>query len=88
VSSKQGQAIKLAGEEAEQRTVASIKRFFEEYMDEDVGDLKAKLLLDFFLEEVGPSVYNGAVNDAQAIMQERAVDLDGVCYHDEFGYWP
>lgn len=87
MSSKQGQAIKLAGE-AEQRAVASIKRFFEEHMDEDVGDLKAKLLLDFFLEEVGPSVYNGAVNDAQAILQERVVDLDGVCYHDEFGYWP
>jgi uncharacterized protein (DUF2164 family) len=56
-------------------------------MDEDIGDLKAKLLLDFFLNEIGPSVYNGAVHDAQAIMQERVVDLDGVCYHDEFGYW-
>ena len=86
MSSKRGQPIKLAIE-TEQRSVASIKRFFEEHMDEDIGDLKAKLLLDFCLEEIAASVYNGAVNDAQAIMQERVVDLDGVCYQDEFGYW-
>lgn len=79
-------AIKLTAE-AETRSVASIKRFFAEHMDDEVGDLKAKLLLDFFLEEIGPSVYNGAVGDAQAILQERVVDLDGVCYQDEFGYW-
>jgi uncharacterized protein (DUF2164 family) len=86
VSSKPGEPTKLAVE-AEQRSVASIKRFFEEHMDEDIGDLRAKLLLDFFLEEIAPSVYNGAVSDAQAILQERVVDLDGVCYQDEFGYW-
>ena len=86
MSSKPGKPTKLAVE-AEQRSVASIKRFFEEHMDEDIGDLRAKLLLDFFLEEIAPSVYNGAVSDAQAILQERVVDLDGVCYQDEFGYW-
>jgi uncharacterized protein (DUF2164 family) len=86
VSRKPGEPTKLAVE-AEQRSVASIKRFFEEHMDEDIGDLRAKLLLDFFLEEIAPSVYNGAVSDAQAILQERVVDLDGVCYQDEFGYW-
>ena len=86
MSRKPGEPTKLAVE-AEQRSVASIKRFFEEHMDEDIGDLRAKLLLDFFLEEIAPSVYNGAVNDAQAILQERVVDLDGVCYQDEFGYW-
>ena len=86
MSRKPGEPTKLAVE-AEQRSVASIKRFFEEHMDEDIGDLRAKLLLDFFLEEIAPSVYNGAVSDAQAILQERVVDLDGVCYQDEFGYW-
>jgi uncharacterized protein (DUF2164 family) len=83
---KPGVTIKLTAE-AEARSVASIKRFFVEHMDDEVGDLKAKLVLDFFLEEIGPSVYNGAVSDAQAILQERVVDLDGVCYQDEFGYW-
>ncbi len=81
-----GQPIKLAAE-AEQRSVASIKRFFGEHMDDDVGDLKAKLLLDFFLEEIGPTVYNRAIGDAQATLQERVGDLDGSCYQAEFNYW-
>ena len=74
--------------DTEQRALASIKRFFTEHMDEEVGDLKSKLLLDFFLGEIGPTVYNGAVADAQAYFQGKVADLEGSCYEAEFGYWP
>jgi uncharacterized protein (DUF2164 family) len=73
--------------EARQQAIESIKRYFAEQMDDEVGDLKAGLLLDFFLKEIGPSVYNRAVSDAQAYFQEKLVDLDGVCYEAEFAYW-
>ncbi|HCE02104.1 MAG TPA: DUF2164 domain-containing protein, partial [Acidobacteria bacterium] len=36
---------------------------------------------------IGPAVYNRAVSDAQAVIQDRVHDLDGTCYHTEFGYW-
>lgn len=65
----------------------SIKRFFTEHLDEDIGDLKAALVLDFCLKEVGPSVYNQAITDAQAYFSTRVVDLDGVCHEPEFSYW-
>jgi uncharacterized protein (DUF2164 family) len=45
------------------------------------------LLLEFFLKELGPSVYNTAIGDAQAHLQERVGDLDGTCYEPEFCYW-
>jgi hypothetical protein len=32
-------------------------------------------------------VYNKAIADAQAYFQERAVDLEGVCYEKEFTFW-
>ena len=54
----------------------------------EVGDLKAKLLLDFFLGEIGPIVYNSAIADAQAYFQGKVADLEGSCYEAEFGYWP
>ncbi len=57
-------------------------------MTEPIGDLPAGLLLNFFLEEIGPAIYNGAIRDAQARMQQRAADLDGELYSDEFQYWP
>ncbi len=79
-------AIELA-EQTKQRLIESIKRYFEESMDEQIGDLKASLVLDFCLKEIGPSIYNQAITDAQAYMQERVSDLDGTCYEPEFGYW-
>jgi uncharacterized protein (DUF2164 family) len=68
--------------------VASIKRYFEENMAEPIGDLPAGLLLNFFLEEIGPVIFNQAIRDAQGRMQQRAADLDGELYADEFQYWP
>jgi uncharacterized protein (DUF2164 family) len=66
---------------------ASIKRYFVEHLDEEIGDLKAGMLLDYCLKEIGPVVYNRAIADAQAYFQERVVDLEGVCYEKEFTYW-
>jgi len=65
----------------------SLKRYLIENFDSEAGDLKAKLLLDFCLQEVGAVVYNQAIADAQAYFQARAADLDGVCYQHEFTYW-
>jgi uncharacterized protein (DUF2164 family) len=56
-------------------------------MDQEIGDLKADLLLDYFLKEIAPTVYNQAITDAQAYFQVKAADLEGVCYEAEFGYW-
>ena len=67
--------------------LGSIKRFFAEELDQDIGDLKAELVLGFCLREVGPTVYNGAITDAQAYFQGKLDDLDGSCFEPEFGYW-
>jgi uncharacterized protein (DUF2164 family) len=74
--------------EARAQAIASLKRYFQENMSEPIGDLPAGLLLNFFIEEVGPAVYNRAVADAQARMERMAVDLGGELYADEFQYWP
>jgi uncharacterized protein (DUF2164 family) len=68
--------------------LASIKRYFRENMPEPIGDLGAELLLNYFVEEVGPAIYNGAIAEAQARMQQRAQDLDGELYAEPFQYWP
>jgi uncharacterized protein (DUF2164 family) len=67
--------------------IASIQRYFEENLPEPIGDLPAGLLLDFFMEEVGPVIYNRAIADAQTRMQLRVSDLSGELYEEEFQYW-
>lgn len=79
-------AITLS-KDAQEHVISSIKRFFVEHMDEDIGDLKASLLLEFCLKEIGPSIYNQAIADAQAYMHDKVADLDGSCFEPEFGYW-
>jgi uncharacterized protein (DUF2164 family) len=69
------------------RFIASIKRYFAEALDDDIGDLKASLLLEFVLREMGPSIYNRAVADAQARIQDMVLELDGSCYEADPGYW-
>ncbi len=74
-------------DETHRRVIQSIKRYFVENLDDDIGELKSGLLLDFFLREIGPSVYNQAIADAQAYFQEKTADLDGARFEPEFGYW-
>ncbi len=78
--------IKLKQEVSDQ-LIASIKRYFEEQLDQTIGDLKAKLLLEFCLSEIGPCVYNRAIADAQAYVQGSIAEIDSTCFEAEFGYW-
>ncbi len=73
--------------EARQWAITSIERYFRENMDEPIGNVAASALLGFFLEEVGPSIYNQAVVDVQERLQQRVVDLDIETHQDEFQYW-
>jgi uncharacterized protein (DUF2164 family) len=82
-----GMAIEIS-KEGRAEAVASIKRYFDENMEEPIGELKAGLLLNYFLEELGPVVYNRAIVDAQTLMQQRVAELDGGLYEPEFEYWP
>lgn len=66
------------------QAVAALQQYFTDNMDEPIGDLKAGLLLDFILSELGPTVYNQAIADARAFFEERASDLGAICYHEEF----
>ncbi|MBW4549852.1 MAG: DUF2164 domain-containing protein [Aphanocapsa sp. GSE-SYN-MK-11-07L] len=66
----------------------SIVRYFRENREEEIGNIAASGLLSFFLEEVGPSIYNKAVADVQARMQMHVSELDVDFHEQEFQYWP
>ena len=68
--------------------IASLRRYAEANLPEPLGELPASQLLDFFLEEIAPAVYNQAIHDAQAQLAQRVADLPGDLHHKEFPYWP
>ena len=75
-------------DDATEKALASIRRYFSEQLDQEVGELQARLLLEFVLKEIAPSVYNAAIADAQIYLRDRVADLDGACFAPEFAYWP
>lgn len=75
-------------DDAQKQAIASIRRYVAEELDQDIGDLKARMLLEYFLKEIAPTVYNGAILDAQTYLRDRLADLDGACSAPEFAYWP
>jgi uncharacterized protein (DUF2164 family) len=70
--------------EARKEALASISLYFQENMEEPIGNIAAAGLLDFFLREIGPSVYNKAVSDVQERLHMRIMELDLEVYEEEF----
>ena len=73
--------------EVRKQATESLQRYFDLNMEEKLGNLQANALLDFLLEEIGPSIYNQAVNDAQNHLQTRVQELDFDVHAEEFAYW-
>ncbi len=73
--------------DAREQAVNSIQSFSASNMDEKMGNIAAGALLDFFLEEIAPCVYNKAVADLQDRMHSRVLELDSELMKEEFPYW-
>jgi uncharacterized protein (DUF2164 family) len=79
-------AIELSKENRAQ-AIESIKHYAELNFDEPLGNLAAAALLDFFIAEIGPVIYNQAVADVQERLQARVMEIDAEVFEDEFQYW-
>ena len=79
-------SIELSDEER-QRAVESLMRYAAEHLDERMGNIAAGALLGFFLEEIGPLIYNQAVADVQERLLARVQEVDLEVHEDAFQYW-
>lgn len=79
-------AIEL-NKEVQTTAIASIQRFFSDTLQTPLGNLQAREVLDYFLKEIAPSVYNQAIEEAQQHLQAKVLDLDVECHEREFDFW-
>lgn len=70
-------------DERRARLVADIQKLFSDELDDDIGELRAGLVLDFFVKNLGPPVYNQAIRDAHGFIQEKLADLEGDFYEPD-----
>ena len=51
--------------------------------DETLSPFRAELILEFFVRNLGPPIYNQAIQDARTYMSERLDDLDATFYEED-----
>lgn len=63
--------------------IKRLQGFFLEEFDEDLSAFRAEGVLDFFLQSMGPSIYNQGVEDARVYMAKKLEDLDAEIHEPE-----
>lgn len=66
-----------------QQIVKKIKLYFQEELDQDIGNFDAEFLIDFFAEEIGGYFYNRGIYDAQALLSQKIEELAESLYELE-----
>ncbi len=61
----------------------AITRHFDAEFDDPISAFRAQGLLDFFVQELGPPVYNQGVRDASAYVQAKLADIEGEVFELE-----
>jgi uncharacterized protein (DUF2164 family) len=59
-----------------------LQRLFAEEFDETLSDFQAGIVIDLMLKQLGPAVYNQAVEDVRAHFQDKLDDLSGEVWVD------
>lgn len=63
--------------------LAALQRHFDDEFDDPISDFRANGLLDLFLRELGPAVYNQGVRDACDYVHDKLADIEGEIFEPE-----
>lgn len=74
--------IKFSKDETDVLT-RKIQMYFNDELDQQIGQFSAQFLLEFFTQEVGAYFYNRGLMDAQAVLDTRMESLNEAIYELE-----
>ncbi len=57
-----------------------IQLYFDQELDQEIGQFDAEFLLDFFAEEIGPYFYNRGLYDARQVIDEQVENISDALY--------
>lgn len=60
------------------RILEEIIEFFEKERDEQIGELAAEVILEFFIKKMAPEFYNMGIRDAMRFMSQSIEDMAGL----------
>lgn len=66
----------VLSDEKRRSIINEIIAFYKAERNEDIGVIAAGVILDFFLQNIGLSIYNQGVIDAKTVLKKRFEDLE------------
>ncbi len=66
--------------EQKAQIVAMVQQYFRDERGEEIGDLAAEFLIDFMIKQMGPFLYNQAIEDVQAVLNQKMAALEEDVY--------
>lgn len=79
-------AIELTKQETTE-ILPSLQKFFREELEVELSEMRARLVLNYFMTEIAPFAYNRGIGDAESFLRARVEDLPGSCYEQPLTYW-
>lgn len=65
----------IAPKETQDKCIDEIISRVEEIGDDSIGVIAAQDIIDIVTENLGPEIYNKAINDAKRLLEDRMNDL-------------
>ena len=62
------------------KIIQDLQEWFQENLDQEIGNLDAEFLTDFFTENVGGLYYNQALKDVHTLIYEKTESLADSIY--------
>lgn len=69
----------IMSEEKRKACITLIQNYFYKEREEDLGELAAGMILDFFMDKLAPEFYNLGVEDSYKYINDRIEDILGLC---------
>ena len=63
--------------------VEKLQGYFNDELNQELGQFEAEFLLDFFASGIGAHFYNKGLHDARAIFESKLADIDEEIYSIE-----
>lgn len=71
--------FKLPKEQKDELT-SRVQTFFIDERSEELGSIAAQSILEFMLKELGPIIYNQAMDDARRLVKEKMESMENDLY--------
>ena len=71
------QSLMMLTKEEKQLLMTRIQTFFQQERDENIGLIAAEEVLDFFIEQLGPVIYNKSLEETKRWFAAKMEDLEG-----------